>query len=135
MHLLLLWEQFFQKDSYSQIGGNVAVLWDVTVLSSDESKLSMYSCTVSSTGPSSTRENKIINCLNSQYKINIQITSEIFLTQSICRRNPPIIAAQEIVNNFLSKILNEFASGSEVWNIRYWYALSCDCFQVYYYRL
>lgn len=128
MHLLLLWEQLFQKDSYSQIGGNVAVIWDVTVLSSDESKLSMYSCTVSSTGPSSTRENKIINCLNSQYKINIQITSEIFLTQSICRRNPPIIAAQKIVNNFLSKILNEFASGSEVWNIRYWYALSCDCF-------
>lgn len=128
MHLLLLWEQLFQKDSYSQIGGNVAVIWDVTVLSSDESKLSMYSCTVSSTGPSSTRENKIINCLNSQYKINIQITSEIFLTQSICRRNPPIIAAQKIVNNFLSKILNEFASGSEVWNIRYWNALSCDCF-------
>lgn len=128
MHLLLLWEQLFLKDSYSQIGGNVAVVWDVTVLSSDESKLSMYSCTVSSTGPSSTRENKIINCLNSQYKINIHLNLEIFLTQSICRRNPPIIAAQEIVNNFLSKILNEFASGSEVWNTRYWYALSCDCF-------
>lgn len=31
---------------------------DFTVLSSDESKLSMYSCTVSSTGPSSTKKKK-----------------------------------------------------------------------------
>lgn len=34
---------------------NIVMVKDFTVLSSDESKLSIYSCTVSSTGPSSTK--------------------------------------------------------------------------------